>query len=90
MLNLTISQQVEIEKIKEISQQVESDATLPSLERSESLKIISTVTHGSDHIAYQDTDNDEDQEQAMGDVHESLRLEDPEEIHVSLNGSLQI
>jgi len=53
---------------------VESDATSPSLERSVSLEIISTVTQGSDHVANQDTDDDEDQGQAMGDVHESIAV----------------
>ena len=61
MLKHTISQLVEIEKIKEISQQVESDATSPSLERSVSLEIIPTVTHGGDHVADQNVDDDEDQ-----------------------------
>jgi len=40
---------------------VESDATSPSLERSVSLEIITTVTQGSDHVADQNTDDDEDQ-----------------------------
>jgi len=40
MLKPTISQQVEIEKTKGVSQQVESDATSPSLKRSVSLEII--------------------------------------------------
>ena len=40
MLKPTIPQQVEIEKTKGISQQVESDATSLSLERSVSLEII--------------------------------------------------
>ena len=43
-----------------ISQQVESGATSPSLERSVSLEIMLTVTHGSDHVADQDIDDDED------------------------------
>ena len=68
MLKPTISQQVEIKKTKEESQEVESDATSPSLERSVSLKIIPTVTHGSDQVADQDTDVNEDQGQVMGDV----------------------
>ena len=38
-----ISQQVEIERTKEVSQQVESDATPPSLEKSVSLEIIPKV-----------------------------------------------
>ena len=51
ILKSTISKQVEFEKSKRISQQVESDATSPSLEKSVSLKIIPTVTLGSDHVA---------------------------------------
>ena len=51
MLKPTIYQQVEIEKIKGISQQVESDATSSSLERSVSLEIILTVIQGSDQVA---------------------------------------
>jgi len=53
---------------------VERDATSPSLERSVSLGIIPTVTQGSDHVADQDTDDDEDQGQTMGDVHESITV----------------
>jgi len=74
MLKSVISQQVEIEKTKGISQQVESDATSPFLERSVSLEIISTMTQVSDHVADQDADNDVDQGQAMGDVHESIAV----------------
>jgi len=65
---------VKIEKTKGVSQQVESDATSPSLERSVSLEIIPTVTQGSDHVADQDTDNDEDQRQVMDDVHVSIAV----------------
>ena len=72
MMKPTISQQVEIEKTKGVSQQVESDVTSSSLERSVSLEITTTVTQGSGHVAEHDTDNDEDQGQAMGDVHESI------------------
>ena len=59
MLKSTISQQVEIEKTKRVSQQVESDATSPSLERSVSLEssisleMIPMMTQGSDHLAEQ-------------------------------------
>jgi len=60
MLKPTISQQVKIEKTKGISQQVESYATSPSLERSVSLDIIPKVTQGSDYVADQDTANNED------------------------------
>jgi len=70
-----ISQQAEIEKTKGISQQVESDATSPSLERLVSLEIIPMVTQDSDHVADQDTDVDEDQGQAMSDVHEFIAVE---------------
>ena len=44
MLKSTISQQVEIEGTKEVSQQVKRDATSSSLERSASLEIIPKVT----------------------------------------------
>jgi len=63
---------VEIEKTKGISQQVESDTTSLSLERLVSLEIIPMMTQGSDHVSEQDADDDEDQEHAMGDVHESV------------------
>ena len=53
---------------------MESNAILPSLERSVSLEIIPTVTQGSDHVANQDIDDDEDQGQGMGDVHESIAV----------------
>ena len=53
---------------------MESDATSPSLKRPVSLEIISTMTLGSDHVADQDTDDDEDQGQAMGDVHKSIAV----------------
>ena len=65
MLESTISQQVEIERTKEVSQQVESDTTLPSLKRLVSLEIIPKVTHGSDQVAEQDADDDEDQGYVM-------------------------
>jgi len=42
---------VESEKNNVISQQVESDATSPFLERLVSLEIISAMTHGGDHAA---------------------------------------
>ena len=54
---------------------MESDATSLSLERSVSLEIILAVTQGGDHVADQDTDDDEDQGQAMGDVHDSIAVE---------------
>jgi len=69
-----ISQQVEIKKIKEVSQQMESDATSPSLERSVSLEIILTMTQGSNHVVKHDADDNEDQGHAMGDVHESIAV----------------
>ena len=53
---------------------MESDATSPSLEGSVSLEIMPMVTQGSDHAADQDTDDDEDQGQAMGDIHESIAV----------------
>ena len=48
-----------------------------SLERSVSLKIIPTVTQGSDHIAEQDADDEEDQGQVTGDVHKSIAIGRP-------------
>ena len=72
MVKPTNSQQVESKKTKGISQQVESDATSPSLEKLVSFEITLTVTQGSDYIADRDTDNDEDQGQAMSDIHESI------------------
>ena len=44
ILKPTISQHVEISKTKDVSQQVENDATLPSLESSVSLEIIPKVS----------------------------------------------
>ena len=63
------SQQVESKMTDRISK---SGATSPSLDRSILFKIIPTVTQGSDHVADQDTDDDENQGQVMGDVHESI------------------
>ena len=77
MLKSIISQQVETERTKEVSQQVESDATSPSLERLVSLEIIPKVTQGSDQVAEQDADDDEDQGHIMGDVHESIAVGRP-------------
>ena len=70
ILKPIISQQMEIEKTKGVSQQVDSDATSPSLERLVSLEIIPTVTRSSDHVGDQDTD----QGHVMGDVHEFIAV----------------
>jgi len=75
MLKFTISQQVEIEKTKEVSQQVENDAILSSLERSVSLEIIPKMTQGSDQVVEQDAADDEDQGHVIGDVHVSVAVE---------------
>jgi len=56
---------------------VESNATPPSLEWSASLEIIPKVTHGSDQVAEQDADDDEDQGHVIGDVHESVAVGRP-------------
>jgi len=61
----TNSQQVESEKTEGISQQVESDATSPSLERSISFEIIPAVTQDGDHVADQNAADDENQGHAM-------------------------
>jgi len=55
-----------------ILQQVSSDATIPSLDRSVSFEIIPVVTQNGNHIADQDADDDEDQGHAIGDVQESI------------------
>ena len=60
MMKPTNSQQVESQTTNMILQQVESDVTSPSLNRSVSLEIIPVVTQGGDHVADQDVD-DEDQ-----------------------------
>ena len=57
-----------------ILQQVESDATLLSLERSISFKVIPSVTLRDDQVAEQDADNDGDQGQAMGNVQEFIAV----------------
>jgi len=49
-----------VKRPKGISQQVGSDTTSPSLERSVSLESIPVVTHGGDHVADQDADNDDE------------------------------
>jgi len=51
---------VEIERTKEVSQQVESHANSLPLERSVFLEIIPKVTQGSDQVAEQDANNDKD------------------------------
>ena len=53
---------------------MESDATSPSLNRTISLEMIPVVTHGSNHVADLDADNDEDQGQAMSDAQESIAV----------------
>ena len=56
---------------------MESDATSPSLKKSVSLEIIPKVTQGSDQVAEQDVNDDEDQGHVMGDVHESVAVGRP-------------
>ena len=72
MMKPTDSQLVESKRTDRISQQMESDAISPYLERSISFEIIPVVTQASDHVADQDVDDDEDQGQAMGDVREFI------------------
>ena len=81
---------MESEKTKGISQQVESDATLSSLNRTVSVEIIPAVTQGTDHLADQDAENYEDQGQAKGDIQESFAVGRARGIHISPIGSLQI
>jgi len=79
---------VESEKTSRISQQVESDATLPSLDRIVSLEITPEVTRVGDHIANHDAQNGEDQGQAISDVQKSIAAGRAREIHVKPVGSL--
>ena len=51
MVKPTNSQQMESEKIKGISQQVESDATPSSLNKTVLLEITPTVAQGNDHVS---------------------------------------
>jgi len=52
---------VESKKTIRISQQVESDATTPLIDSSVLFGITTKVTKGGDHVADEDTDDDEDQ-----------------------------
>ena len=72
MMKPTDSLQVESEKTDKISQQMESDATPLSLNRSVSFEIVHAVTHDNDHVADQYAEDDEDQGQVMGNVQESI------------------
>jgi len=47
---------------------MESDATLPSLERSISFEVIPSVTQGDDQVTEHDADNDEDQRHTISNV----------------------
>ena len=60
MLKSTVSQQVERTETKEVSQQVEVDATPPSPVGSVSVKTLSDVTPGGDHVVRVDTEQVED------------------------------
>ena len=53
---------------------MDSDATLLSPDSSVSFEVITEVTHGDDHVADEDTDNDEDQGQVMSDVQDSITI----------------
>jgi len=61
MVKPTDFQQVESEKTSRISQRVESHATSPYLDRTVSFEITPEVTHGSDYVANEDVEIDEDQ-----------------------------
>ena len=56
----TVSQQMERTKTKKVSQQVEVDATPPSLVGSVSVKTSPKVTPGENHVARIDTEQVED------------------------------
>jgi len=68
MVKPTDFQQVELKKTNRISQQVESDATPPSPDKSVSFEITSEVTQGDDHVADVDVDDVEDQGHVIGDT----------------------
>jgi len=68
MMKPTNTQQVESEKTKRISQQVESDAISPSLERLKLLEIIPAVIKCGDHVTDQDIDDNENQGHVMDNV----------------------
>ena len=68
------SQQMESEKIKRISQQMESDASPPSPNSSVSFEITREVPRDGDHVAYEDANDDEDQEYVMGEVQDSTAV----------------
>jgi len=87
MVKLTNSQQVESQMANMILQQVKSDATSLSPERSVSFEVIPSVTQEDDQVAEQDVDN-EDQEQAMGNVQEYIAVERTWRNHVNPVGSL--
>ena len=75
MVKPTNSQQVESHlTANRILQQVESDATSPSLERSVSFEVTPSVIQGDDQVAKQDVDSDEDQGQTMSNVQESIAV----------------
>ena len=59
MVKPTTSHQVESQTTNRILQQVESDATSPSPERSISFEVTPSVTQGDDQVAEQDANNDE-------------------------------
>ena len=90
MVKPTNSQQVESEKTNRISQQVESDATPPSPDSSVSFEITPEMTQGDDHIADEDADNDRIKDRLCVMFMILLQFKEPEEIHVSPIGSLQI
>ena len=77
MLKPKISQQMEIIKTKDVSQQVKNDANPLSLESSASVRIIPRVTQGNYQADEVDADDEEGQEQIMGDVPDSTAVRRP-------------
>ena len=68
---------------------MENNATLPSPDSSVLLEITPEVTQSDDHVADEDANDDEDQVLwVMSKI--LLQLKEPEEIHVSPFGSIQI
>ena len=86
----TDSQQVKSKKTTEIPQHVESDATPHTPSSSVSLEFPPIVTPDENHIVDKDTEDIENQEHVIGQIHDSIAVgrgrRNPQKPH----GSLQI
>ena len=72
LLKSTISQQVERTKTKDVSQQVEVDATPPSPVGSVSVKTSLDVTPGGDHVTSFDAEQVDDIDEKMSNYLQQL------------------